>query len=190
MELYGMISSNKLKLLAKPNQVSPEDIRIESGETSIAPGQGVTDMKAAGIDVKIEKGKVVISKSKVLVAKGAKISTQVSKALKMLDILPFETMTDLRVIIQGNLVFTGDVFKINTQFVNDEMTRSFRSAYALSLEIGYVSPYNIEAFITRGFRGALAVGVEAKIPEGEAGQKLLGLAAKGAKSLDDMVKKE
>ena len=87
---YDMVSSNIMKLGAKPNQISPEDITIEAGETSIAPGQAVTDLKTAGIDVKIDKGKVVISKSKVLVAKGAKITTPVAKALKMLDIMPFQ----------------------------------------------------------------------------------------------------
>lgn len=71
-ELNKIISANRMKLGAKPNQLSPEDINIEAGETTIAPGQAVTDLKTAGIDVQIQKGKVVISKSKVLVAKGAR----------------------------------------------------------------------------------------------------------------------
>ncbi|MGC8699806.1 MAG: 50S ribosomal protein L10, partial [Candidatus Micrarchaeia archaeon] len=75
--VYNEIKSNKLKLAAKPNQIAPNDIVIEAGETTIPPGQGVTDLKAAGIDVQIQKGKVIISKSKVLVPKGSKISTAV-----------------------------------------------------------------------------------------------------------------
>ncbi len=191
MDLYNHISSNKLRLLAKPNQISPEDIKIESGETSIAPGQAVTDMKAAGIDVQIQKGKVIISKGKTLVAKGAKISTQVSKALKMLDIAPFEAKGKLVSLVdETGLVFTEQVFKINGPFVQEELAKSFRSALELSLAMNYVTKYNIETFIGRAFRGALAVGVEAKIPEGEVTQKLIEMAALGAKSLDGMVKKE
>ncbi len=190
MELYGIISSNKLRLLAKPNQVSPSDIKIESGETSIAPGQAVTDLKAAGIDVQIQKGKVVISRSKVLVAKGAKISTPISKALKMLDIAPFEAKGDLKVITDGHILFTEEVLKVNPVFVQDELTKNFRAAYELSLAIGHVTTYNVSEFINRAFRAALSLGVEAKIPEGEAAQKLLGIASLQAKSLDAMVKKE
>lgn len=190
MELYNIISSNKLRLLAKPNQVSPEEIRIESGETSIPPGQGVTDMKAAGIDVKIDKGKVVISRSKVLVPKGAKISVAITKALKMLDIAPFEAKGQLKALVDGDLLFTENVFKINTSFVQGEITRNFRAAYELSLAMNFVTPYNVSEFIRRAFVSALAVGVEGKIPEAEALEKLIANAALGAKSLNSMVKKE
>lgn len=190
MELYTLISSNKLRLLAKPNQVAPEEIYIESGETSIPPGQGVTDMKAAGIDVKIDKGKVVISRSKVLVPKGAKISVAITKALKMLDIAPFEAKGQLKVLVDDGLLFTEAVFKVNTQFVQEQLTRDFRSAYELSLAMNFVTRYNVSEFIRRAFVSALAVGVEGKIPEAEALEKLIGNASLGARSLSGMVKKE
>ncbi len=190
MELYEQISSNKLRLLAKPNQAAPSEIKIDAGETSIAPGQAVTDMKTAGIDVQIQKGKVIISKSKVLVEKGAKISIPVSKALKMLDILPFEATGELKAIIEGKLLYTGEVLRINTGVVSAELSRSFISAYILSLEIGHVTKYNVNEFVRRAFVAALSVGVEAKIPEGEAAEKLLGIASLQAKGLDTLVKKQ
>ena len=190
MELYGVVSSNKLRLLAKPNQIAPTEIRIESGETSIAPGQAVTDLKTAGIDVQIQKGKVIISKGKVLVAKGAKISIPIAKALKMLDIMPFEAKGDLRAIVEGKLLFTEEVLKVSPEFVRGEIASSFLSAYQLSLAMGYVTQYNVSEFIRRAFTAALNIGVEAKIPEGEAAERLLGIASLQANSLNAMVKVE
>ncbi len=189
MELYETVSRNVLKLQAKPGQVAPSDIRIESGETSIAPGQAVTELKTAGIDVQIQKGKVIISKSKVLVPKGQKISLPITKALKTLDIAPFEAKAQFAVMLEGGITFTEEVFKINATFVKDELARDFMSAYLLTLNMGYVTRYNITEFIGRAFRSALGLGVEAKIPEGEAAEKLAGIAALQAKALEAMVPK-
>ncbi len=188
-ELFEMVSSNKIKLLAKPNQIADQDLSIEAGETSLQPGQAVTDLKTAGIDVKIEKGKVTISKSKVLVKKGDKISVPISKALKMLDIMPFEAKGSVSAIKEGKLLYTPEVLMINTTYVSQEMGRIFSSAYVLSLELGVVSQYNIDEFIRRAFVAAISVGTEAKIPEGEVIPKLLGLASSAAQNLDGMVTK-
>ncbi|MEM0201392.1 MAG: 50S ribosomal protein L10 [Candidatus Micrarchaeaceae archaeon] len=188
-ELFEIVSSKKIKLLAKPNQIADQDLSIEAGETSLQPGQAVTDLKTAGIDVQIQKGKVTISKNKVLVKKGEKISIPVSKALKMLDILPFEAKGNISAIKDGKLLYTPEVLMVNTLFVSNEIGKIFSSAYVLSLELGIVSPYNINEFIRRAFISAISVGTEAKIPEGEVVPKLLGLASSVAKNLDGMVTK-
>jgi large subunit ribosomal protein L10 len=177
MDIYRVVRSNKLQLAAKPNQISPEDISIEPGDTSIAPGQTVTDLKAGGIDVKIDKGKVVISKGKVLVTKGAKISGAVANALKILDIKPFAVSPKLKLAISGGLVFNEAALGMDEEFVIREATNSFRAAYAISLEIGLVTKYNADVLMARGYRNAIAVGMEAKVPEPEITKMLLEKAA-------------
>lgn len=189
-EISRVVGSNRLRLIAKPNQVSPEDIRIEAGETAIAPGQAVTDLKAAGIDVKIDKGKVVISKPKVLVPKGQKISLQVAKALKMLDILPFEARAKVSAIMSENLLYDETALGMNQEVALANLARNFAEAHALSLAIGIPTPYNIREMISKAFMGSLSVGVEAKIPEGEVAEKLAALASIEARALDALVKKE
>lgn len=189
-ELNGIVKRNRMKLGAKPNQVSPDDITIESGETTIPPGQAVTDLKSAGIDVKIDKGKVVISKSKVLVAKGAKISTAVAKALKMLDIMPFETGTSLRVVLNDNLLYTSQALGIDAAFVANELSRNFGEANALSLAIGFVTPYNADTLIRKGYLSALGLGLTARIYEPGITDKLLANAVREALSIKPLIKEE
>lgn len=176
-ELYKTIRSNRLQLAAKPNQVSPQDISIEPGDTSIAPGQTVTDLKAGGIDVKIDKGKVVIAKGKVLVTKGAKISGAVANALKILDIKPFAVSPKLRLALSNGVVFSEAALGVDEEFVRAEMAKSFRAAYEISLEIGLVTVYNVEELTARAYRGAVAVGLEAKAPEPEITRMLVEKAA-------------
>lgn len=182
-ELCKIVRSNKLKLAAKPNQVSPEDISIEPGETGVAPGQTVTDLKAGGIDVRIDKGKVVIAKGKVLVEKGKKISGAVANALKILDIKPFEVAPGLKVAISGGLLFSEAALGMDEDFVKNETAKVFREALALSLEIGMVNEYNAQTLMVRAYRSAIALGMEAKIPEPEITKVLLASAAAQAEKV-------
>ncbi len=189
-ELNAIISGNRIKLSAKPNQLSPQDIEIEAGETTIAPGQAVTDLKSAGIDVQIQKGKVVISKGKTLVKKGAKISTAVSKALKMLDIQPFEAKTSLKAALEGNLLFTEQALSINTAYVLSTLTEDFAKANSLTIEISYVTPYNADLFIRRAYLSALGLGLGANIYEPGITDKLIAKAVLEAIGVNALVRPE
>jgi large subunit ribosomal protein L10 len=186
-ELYKLINSNKLQLGAKPNQVAPSDIVIESGETRIAPGQTVTELKNAGIDVQIQKGKVVIAKKKVLVEKGKKISGAVANALKILDIKPFEISPRLNAAISGKLLFSEIALSVDKEFVTKEILKDFAEAYVMSLEIGMVTEYNANVFILRAYRGAIALGLETKILEPEIVKMLVANAAVGAGGLANKI---
>ena len=67
------------------------------------PGQAVTDLKAAGIDVQIQKGKVVIAKDKVITKKGEAITSSVAKALHTLDINPFSATLEPLLMLSGSM---------------------------------------------------------------------------------------
>ncbi|MEM3281602.1 MAG: 50S ribosomal protein L10 [Candidatus Micrarchaeaceae archaeon] len=164
-DLYGKVSANKIRLSAKPGQIAPNDIIVEAKETTIAPGQAVTDLKKAGIDVQVQKGKVVIAKSKKIVEKGAVVSAAVSKVLKILEIMPFEAKTTLSAAVSDNLLFTEDVFMIDKDYAIKGISEAFAQGYALSVEAEYITPYNVEAFIRKAYLNALCIGISAKIYE-------------------------
>ncbi len=176
-ELYKVVHSSRLRLGAKPNQIAPEDIRIEAGDTNVAPGQTVTELKSAGVDVQIQKGKVVISKGKVLVEKGKKISGAVANALKILDIKPFEISPRLSAALSESLLYSDAALGVDEDFVRDELLRDFSQAYAVSLEAGIVTQYNANVFVVRAYRSAIALGLEAKVPEDEIVKMLVANAA-------------
>lgn len=182
--LYGTISSNRIKLAAKPGQISPEDIVVQAGETSIPPGQAVTELKSAGIDVKMEKGKVAISKSKTIVPKGGKISLQVSKALLTLGMMPFQACTKLSVASSKGLMFTEEVLGISPEKTQADIAVAFREAYAITMAAGYVTEYNVDALLKRGYMAAFYLGVTKKAYEPTIVEKLLADAVLQAEELN------
>ncbi len=182
-ELYKSVNSNRLKLMAKPSQTAPQDIVIEPGDTSVAPGQTVTELKNAGIDVQIKQGKVVIAKRKVLVERGAKISKAIANALKILEITPFEAAPKLSVAYSANLLYPEAALMIDADYVSGELAKSFQEADMLSTDIGMVTQYNVDRLVVRAYRSAMAVGIEGKILEPEIVSILMADAASTASSV-------
>ncbi|MDE1810470.1 MAG: 50S ribosomal protein L10 [Candidatus Micrarchaeota archaeon] len=186
--IYKEFKSNLIKLEAKPNQIAPEDINIEGGETSIQPGQAVTELKAAGIDVKIEKGKVVIAKDKTLVEKGQVISTAVSKALHTLGVTPFKAVIQPSVMLSDNIMFRKEVLAIDTEKTTADIVVCFSNALALSMDRGYVNQYTVVKLLVKASNNAIALGVEAKLPIPGIIERLLANASAQASALNELNK--
>lgn len=187
-EIYKMFKSNALQLEAKPNQIAPEDINIQSGETSIQPGQAVTELKTAGIDVQIQKGKVVIAKDKTLVAKGQVISLPVSKALHTLGVKPFTAVIEPSVMFADNMMFRKNVLGINSETVTKDILSAFASALTLSLDRGYVNQYTVERLLVKAYTNAIFLGTEAKVPDKGIIERLVANAAAQAGALNELNK--
>jgi len=162
-ELYGIFKSNAIKLAAKPKQVASEDIIVNEGETTLQPGQAVTELKKAGIDVQIQKGKVVIAKSKVIVSKGGIISSAVASALHTLGITPFTAMLEPRAIISNGVLYRADVFKITKESTLNDIATAFARAHAAALAMNLATPYTIVEMITKAYLNSMVLGTEAKV---------------------------
>jgi len=188
--LYGKFSSNSIRLAAKPGQVSPEDVSVQEGETGIQPGQTVTDLKTAGIDVQIQKGKVVIAKDKILVKKGDLITPMVAKALHTLEIYPFSAVVDPILMADKQMLYTRTVLGISPEVVIMEMTNAFRSALALSPDRNIVNRYTITNLIGKAYNNAMWLGTEANLYDSGVIERVLAKAALGAQSVKGMVKSE
>lgn len=186
-ELYGKFRANSLRLAAKPGQIAQEDVSVVAGETGIQPGQTVTDLKTAGIDVQIQKGKVVIAKDKVLVAKGEPVTLKVAKALHILDILPFKAVIEPSALLSDSIVYGRAVLGINAESTTRDISICFRNALALSLEAKIINAYTINTLIGSAYSNALHLGIECKIYDSGIIDLLLADAAATATSLNGSI---
>jgi large subunit ribosomal protein L10 len=188
--LFKKFKATTIKLAAKPNQMAPDDISIMGGETGVQPGQAVTELKQAGIDVQIQKGKVVIAKDKVLVKKGSKISPSVAKALKTLDIMPFSIMIAPSVLLSDGLSFGRDILDIDPAKTMGDIALGFNRAFTLSLAANVINAYTIRPLLEKGARIALKLGLESKAPEPGIVELLVQQAAQQASALNAAAPKQ
>jgi large subunit ribosomal protein L10 len=189
-ELYKKFKSGTIRLAAKPKQIAPDDVMVSAGETSIMPGQAVTDLKSAGIDVQIQKGKVVIAKDKVITKKGEVITASVAKALHTLDINPFSATLEPSLMLSGSIIFNKNVLSIDAQKTTSDIIRAFSSAMALSLELGIVNAYTVKVLIAKAYRCAYYLGMEAKLYDSGIVEGLVSMASREAAALNSLTDKK
>src|SRR3989338_2668874 len=88
-ELAAELVEKKSYMKAKAGQIAPSDITIEAGPTELLPGPAITELSVLGIKTQIEKGKITIKESKVIVKKDEVISDNAANIMGKLDIKPF-----------------------------------------------------------------------------------------------------
>ncbi len=186
-ELNAQFRSNALKLAAKPNQIAPQDITINSGETSLQPGKSVTELKQAGIDTQIQKGKVVIAKDKTI-KKGEIITVGLSKALQTLNIKPFNVSVGPSVIFFENMVFSSKVLGITRDSTIHELNVAVQHVLAVSMAGNIVNALTINKLIAKAYNNAMYLGVECKIYDKGVVDKLIAIGSLQAAALENAKK--
>jgi len=185
-ELYKKFKEGTIKLAAKPGQLAPSDIVVEEGETSLQPGQAVTELKSAGIDVRIEKGKVLIAKTKTLVNQGSAISLQVAKALHTLGIMPFVARIEPSVMRYDKLLYTKEILDIDVDRTRSNIAKHFGTAIELSMQAKMITRYTLPRLIGAAFNNAIALGLGINAYEKGIIERLIERAAAQANALHSL----
>lgn len=136
-ELATELLNNKTPAKAKAGQEAPEDIVVQEGPTELIPGPAISELGALGIQIQIEKGKINIKTSKVIVKKGGKISSQAADVMAKLDIRPFSIgFTPLCAFDNKEGKLYLDI-KIDREGIIEELKRAYSKAIPFAVEIGY-----------------------------------------------------
>ena len=185
--LYKRANSQPLKVYAKPGQLAPYDIVVPKGETSLPPGPVLTELKQAGIDARIQSGKIAVGKDSIVAKEGEKIKDAVAKALQKLDIKPFQVMVGIPAAMQEGIVYVEELLNVNQDKFLSNLYSAHRNANALSMEFGYPTKENITQLLTKASRNARNLGIERNIAVPELVSELVKKAARQASGLNAKV---
>ncbi|MEM4295676.1 MAG: 50S ribosomal protein L10 [Candidatus Anstonellales archaeon] len=160
--LYTRLNENKLEVSAKPGDIAPFDIIVPAGETDLQPGPALSQLKAAGLNVKIEKGKIVVAKDSIVVKKGEVITQEKAQALQMLGIKPFKVGINVTFAYDG-ILYTNDVLSISKEQIADGIFHAIRQARNASINTSYPSTISIKEIMINAIRQAKNASVNANI---------------------------
>jgi large subunit ribosomal protein L10 len=156
-ELATELVKNKNPAKAKPGQEAPDDIEIQAGPTELVPGPAISELGAVGLQVTVEKGKLSIKDSKVIVRKGEKISAAVADVLSKLDIKPFTiSLIPLAGYDSNEKKIYLDI-KIDKEEAIEELKKAFGKALPFAVEIGYATPETIKFILLKAYTNAKAL---------------------------------
>ncbi|MEM0503987.1 MAG: 50S ribosomal protein L10, partial [Archaeoglobaceae archaeon] len=161
-KLYKRIESMKIDAPLKPNQISPIDVVVNEGPTSLPPGPAVAELQMAGIPAAVEKGKVVIKSKATVVKAGDVVKPEVAKALEKLGIKPLKIGLETLAIYDG-VILTPDLLKIDEEAIVKDFEKAYSIALNLAVNCGYITKETVEILILKAYTNARALAIDAGI---------------------------
>ncbi len=158
------LANNLMDMPAKEGDVAEEDIVVEAGETDLQPGPALSQLKAAGVNVKIERGKIVVAKDSVVVKKGEAVTKEKASVLQLLGIKPFKVGLKIYKAWDGETVFDQEVLLIKVEEIREDIKALYADAFNLSVNISYPTPENAKFLLNKAYSFERALAVNAGFP--------------------------
>ena len=162
-KLYKILESSKTAAPAKAGSIAPEDIVVPKGDTAFKPGPILGELQKIGIPAKIEKGKIVITSDKTIVAAGESIPRDVASILTRLEIFPLEVGIDLRAAYEDETVYTSDLLTIDDEQTIADIQQAFTRALNLSVNAVIFNEVSVPVLLQKAATLSLNLALNAEI---------------------------
>ncbi len=156
-DLAAELVKNKSPAKANAGQEAPEDIEVPAGPTELIPGPAISELGAVGIQIQIDKGKISIKESKVVVKKGQKISAAVADVLSKLDIKPFSISLIPLVGYDSKEKKAFLNIEIDIEKSMNDLKTAFGKSLPFAVSIGYTCEDTIKFLLQKAGRHELAL---------------------------------
>jgi large subunit ribosomal protein L10 len=183
-KLFKFLKENRSDTFAKPGQTAPKDLIVPEGETDLPAGPSLAELKIAKINVKIDKGKIVIAKDSKVASKGDVITKQIASALSKLGIKPIKIGIDVTAILEGDTIYLSETLDIDMDKFMSQLNESASSALNLAIEISYYTPITTQIILNKAITNAQNLALEAEITNKFTIESLLSKAKMQASALN------
>ncbi len=186
-KLYNTLKKMKSKAPIKAGQIAPQDIIVPAGDTGLPPGPALGDLKAAGINARIEGSTIKVVKDSVVAKEGEVVSQAVAAALNKLGIKPLDIFLRVKAVYEDGTIFTPDVLDISEEETLAKIQTAYQRAFNLAVNSAYPTSETIEALVSKAFSHARNLALESAYPAEDIIQDLLAKAHMQANALKSIV---
>lgn len=185
-ELYSLIKKNRAKAFAKAGYVAEEDIVIPAGDTGLPPGPALSDLKAAGLQIKIQGPTIHITADKVVTKKGETVTPPVANVLSKLDIKPVKVGLKVTAFYENGVLFGPGVLDVDSEKVFNDFAAAYIQSLNLSVNAAIFNAASMPIIVGNSFRAAKAVALAGNVLTKETMPELLAKASMQAKAIEGM----
>ncbi len=186
-KLNKIIESEKMSAPPKAGSISPQDIIVPAGDTSLPPGPVIGDLQRANIKAKIGGGKIVVTEDSLVVKKGEIISTEVASALTRLGIEPIEIGLVLKAAYENGIIYTSEVLHIDDEETISKIQNAYMNSLNLAMNAGVYNETTIPLLIADAHRKAFNLAVNSEILNKETVKAILAKASANAVALKSLI---
>lgn len=160
--LQRFLTKNKVPAPAKAGQIAPVDVLIPEGSTNLDPGPIISELGSIGLQTRIDKGKIRITKSATILSVGDTVSETQAAVLTRLGIQPFTVSLKINHILENGEIFDGNLLEIDEDEIISDLKKAYMSALALAInpKVTYYSEETIPHLLTNAIRQALGLSIE------------------------------
>ncbi|MEN6329027.1 MAG: 50S ribosomal protein L10 [Methanobacteriaceae archaeon] len=162
-KLYKILEESKTPAPARAGNIAISDIVVPKGDTSFMPGPVLGELQKLGIPAKIEKGKIVITEDKTIVAEGEEISRDVASMLTRLEIYPLEVGIDLKAVYEDETVYTSDILTIDLEKTILDIQKVYSQAINLAVNAVVFTEESMPLLISKAAGQSMNLALNAEI---------------------------
>ena len=118
------------------------------------------ELQKVGIPAKIEKGKIVITKDKTVVAAGEEITGSVASILTRLEIYPMEVGIDLKAAYEDQTVYTSDLLTIDSEKTISDIQKAYSHTLNLSVNAAIFNKQSLPIILPNAARQSMNLAVK------------------------------
>ena len=168
-KMAKVLRQNKSKAPAKAGAVAASDLVVPAGETNLAPGPVLTELKQAKINAKIQGTKIVIVSDAVVAKKGEQVSAAAAGILSKLGIAPFEIGLSMSAAYSDGMLYKADALDIDDLAVLAQLVQAHAQALNLAVFAEIYNSYSAPLILASAHTKALALkkAVDEKAPKKE-----------------------
>lgn len=189
-ELFALIKQSSGKVAAKVGQLAPEDIVIPAGDTGLPPGPALSDLKGAGLNVRVQGATIAIMEDKIVAHKGEAITAPVVAVMGKFGIKPIKLRLNVRSVVEGSEIYQAAVLDIDTDEVFANFVKAEQQSFNLAVNASIYTEKSTPVIITKAFREAKQVALDGNFLTETTVGEILAKAERAAAEIKSQVKED
>jgi large subunit ribosomal protein L10 len=161
-KLQRYLNRNKVPAPAKAGQISPIEVYIPEGATNLDPGPIISELGSIGLQTRIDKGKIRITKTAKVLSVGDTVSETHAAVLTRLGIQPFSVSLKIGYVLEDGEGYDGNLLDVDEEKIISDLQTAIQNALALAInpDIAYYSKETIPILLNNAIQQALGLSVE------------------------------
>lgn len=164
LQLY--LNKNKVPAPAKIGQISTVDVYIPEGLTNLDPGPIISELGSIGLQTRIEKGKIRITKTAKVLSIGDTVSESHAAVLTRLNILPFSVSLRLSQVLDNGTIIDGKMLQVDEDKIISDLQKAYMNALALAMDpkVSYYTEETMPLLLDNAIRQSIGLSLELNYP--------------------------
>ncbi len=189
-ELYALVKQASGKVAAKEGQIAPDDITIPAGDTGLPPGPALSDLKGAGLNVRVQGATIAVMEDKIVTHKGEAITAPVVNVLGKFGIKPIKLRLSMTSVTEKGQMYPASVLDIDEEEVFANFVKAEQQAFNLAVNARVFTDKSTPVIITKAFREAKQVALDGNFLTETTVGEILAKAERAAAEIKSQIKEE